>query len=71
MPKLKPLRNDGLVRLSDIIGPTGLVPISRSSWYARVRDGRFPKPVKLGPRLVAWRVEEIHDSIEKLASTRE
>ena len=64
------LKTEGLVRLRDIIGPSGLIPISRSSWYAGVKDGRFPKPVKLGRRIAAWRVEEIRDLIKRLGSSR-
>jgi prophage regulatory protein len=30
-----------------------------------VKDGRFPKPVKLGPRITAWRVEDIRELIAK------
>jgi len=52
---------EGFVRLKDIIGPTGLIPMCRSSFYAGIKDGRFPKPVKLGPRTVAWRVDEIRE----------
>jgi prophage regulatory protein len=44
------------VRLSSILAPTGPLPISRSSWWAGVASGRYPKPVKLGPRITAWRV---------------
>jgi prophage regulatory protein len=64
------LKADGFVRLRDIIGPFGLIPISRSSWYAGIKEGRFPKPVKLGPRISAWRVEEIRDLIKRLGSPR-
>ncbi|MGN6537622.1 MAG: helix-turn-helix transcriptional regulator [Mesorhizobium sp.] len=49
----------GLVRLSQILAPEGPIPIGRSSWWAGVKSGRFPKPVKLGPRTTAWRVEDI------------
>ncbi len=31
-----------------------------------VKDGRFPKPVKLGVKTTAWRVEDIRDLIERL-----
>ena len=37
----------------------GLVPVKKSCWWAGVKTGRFPKPVKLGPRVTAWRVEDI------------
>jgi predicted DNA-binding transcriptional regulator AlpA len=55
----------GFVRLSQIIGPSGPIPVARSTWWAGVRSGRFPKPVKLGPRITAWRVEDIRALIEK------
>jgi predicted DNA-binding transcriptional regulator AlpA len=51
--------NGGLVRLADILAPRGPIPVARSTWWAGVRSGRFPRPVKLGPRITAWRVEDI------------
>lgn len=60
----------GFLRLSQIIGNPkanppvpGVIPIGRSSWWAGVRAGRFPAPVKLGPRTTAWRVEDIRKLI--------
>jgi predicted DNA-binding transcriptional regulator AlpA len=58
-----PLAEDKLLRLDLIIAPKGPLPISASSWWAGVASGRFPKPVKLGPRTSAWRVEEIRKLI--------
>ena len=54
----------GLVRLSQILAPTGPIPVSKSTWWQGVRDGRFPKPLKLGPRTTVWRVEEIRALFE-------
>ncbi|MGD9711763.1 MAG: helix-turn-helix transcriptional regulator [Thermomicrobiales bacterium] len=54
----------GLIRLSSILAPHGPIPVSKSTWWAGVRTGRFPKPVKLGPRITAWRVEDIRNLIE-------
>lgn len=34
-------------------------PVSRATWYAGIKDGRFPQPIKLGPRAVAWRSADI------------
>lgn len=34
-------------------------PIGESSWWRGVADGRFPRPVKLSPRVSAWRVADI------------
>jgi len=55
----------GLVRLAQILAPNGPIPVSRSTWWAGIKDGRFPAPVKLGPRTTCWRAEAIHALIEK------
>lgn len=55
----------GYVRLRDIIKPNGPIPVSKSTWWAGVKDGRFPKPVKLGPKLTVWRIEDIRRLIEE------
>lgn len=36
-----------------------LIPIGRTTWWNGVKSGRFPKPVKLGTRITAWRAEDI------------
>jgi predicted DNA-binding transcriptional regulator AlpA len=54
------LPETGFLRLSSILRPHGPLPISKSSWWAGVKSGRYPTPVKLGPRITAWRAEEIH-----------
>jgi predicted DNA-binding transcriptional regulator AlpA len=55
----------GFLRLSSILAPNGPIPVGRSTWWAGIKSGRFPKPVKLGPRTTAWRVEDIRDLIER------
>ena len=45
----------GLVRLSSILAPAGPIPVSRSGWWAGVRSGRYPKPIKLGIFLARMR----------------
>lgn len=54
----------GFVRLSQILAPNGPIPVSKSTWWAGVGSGRYPKPVKLGPRITAWRVDDIRKLIE-------
>lgn len=54
----------GFLRASQILGNRkkgipALIPVSRSSWYAGVRDGKYPKPQKLGPRTSVWRASDI------------
>lgn len=34
-------------------------PVSRSELWARVREGRFPAPVKLSRKIAAWRSQDI------------
>ena len=53
------LPRSGFVRLAAIIGPGRPIPVSKSTWWEGVRCGRYPRPVKLGPRITAWRVEDI------------
>ncbi len=64
------LPETGYVRLPQIIGDckkniTGVYPVSRSSWYAGIQTGIYPKGVKLSKRCVAWRVEDIRALIER------
>jgi predicted DNA-binding transcriptional regulator AlpA len=52
----------GLVRLSRVLE---LVPISRSTFYAGQAKGLYPRPVAIGPRARAYRVEDIRALIAK------
>lgn len=54
----------GFVRLSAILAPEGPIPVSKSTWWQGVKDGRFPRPLKLGPRTTVWRAEEIRALFE-------
>lgn len=60
------LPSEGYVRLTQIIGDPNaeppipaVIPISKSSWWAGCKSGRYPAPVKLGPRTTAWKVSDI------------
>jgi predicted DNA-binding transcriptional regulator AlpA len=59
------LPQTGFVRLSSILAPRGPIPVGRSTWWKGVQTGRFPKPVKLGPRTTVWKVEDIRDLIDR------
>jgi len=48
--------NAGFLRLKSVLA---LIPISRSSWYQGVKEGRYPKAVKLSPRTSGWRKSDI------------
>jgi len=63
------LLQTGYLRLDQIIGNpkyglAPLVPVDKSTWWAGVKSGRFPKSIKLGPRTTVWRVEDIRKLIE-------
>lgn len=48
-----------MLRLAQILAPEGPIPVSRSTWWAGVKTGRFPAPIKLGPRITVWRADDI------------
>jgi prophage regulatory protein len=63
------LPETGFVRIWQIVGnkktnTPALIPIARSSFLNGVKTGKYPKPVKLGERTTAWRVEDIRLLIE-------
>ncbi len=67
------LPETGFVRIYQIVGDKkrnipAVLPISRSTFLSRVKDGAYPQPIKLGGRLVAWRVEDIRALIASLGS---
>ena len=47
---------EGYVRLPQVLAA---IPISKSSWWAGCKSGRYPAPVKLGPRTTVWKVSDI------------
>ena len=55
----------GFLRLAQVLT---LIPVSRSAWYDGVAEGRYPAPVRLGPRTAAYRVEDIVALIERLGA---
>lgn len=61
------LPETGFVRLPAILA---VFPVGASTWWRMVRDGRAPKPVKLGPATTAWRAEDIRELIADCAKKR-
>lgn len=57
-----------LIRFPEVIKRTSK---SRASIYVDVDRGTFPKPVKLGPRSVAFFEDEINQWLEDLAQIRD
>lgn len=60
------LPETGYLRIRQIVGDKksnpplpAIIPVGKSTWWNGVKIGRFPKPVKLGERTTAWKVEDI------------
>ena len=70
MIDLKTFPHTGFVRLSQILSP-GPIPVSKSTWWQGVKDGRFPKPQKLGPRTTVWLAEDIRALYERTTIAKE
>jgi prophage regulatory protein len=67
------LSNDSLLRLPDILGDSTatppirpLIPISRSAWWAGVKSGRYPRPLKLSANTTVWRARDIKAFLDSL-----
>jgi predicted DNA-binding transcriptional regulator AlpA len=54
----------GFLRLPQILS---VIPLGKTCWWEGVKSGRFPKPIKLSTRCVAWRAEDIRDLIKSLS----
>jgi prophage regulatory protein len=71
MPKSEySLPAEGFVRLQQIIGDRiakvpGVIPMSATAWYAGIRDGKYPKPVKTGG-ISLWSVSQIRQFMSDL-----
>ena len=52
-----------LLRMSKLAGRDGLIGVSKSTIWAWVARGQFPRPVRIGRRVTAWREEDIANFI--------
>lgn len=41
-----------------------ILPFSAATLWRKVKNGTFPKPVKLSDRITAWRVSDVQDWME-------
>jgi prophage regulatory protein len=70
-----------LLRLRQILGDRNanppvapIIPVSRSAWWAGVKTGTYPQPVKLSPRVTVWRASDVFAIVtphEKLGTKHE
>lgn len=55
------LPTHGLSRAKDVLK---LIPVSRTTLWRMVQNGKFPKPIKLSDHATAWRNQDILDWLE-------
>ena len=72
-PVSTPTPTPKFLRIESIVGNkkkgiVGILPISKSTWWAGVKSGRYPKPVKISIRCTAWLTEDV-DALEKSFSS--
>lgn len=60
-----PEKSERLLRLPQVLDR---IPYKRSRFLDLVRLGVFPRPVKLGPRAVAWPESQIDAVVQRIAS---
>ena len=58
------LENESLLRLPQVLK---IIPISKSAWWQGCKDGRYPKPIKLGPRTTVWKASDISAFMQQLS----
>lgn len=58
------LTPDRFLRLPEVLK---LFPVSKSTWWAGIKEGKYPKGTKIAPRVTAWRESEILSLISRLS----
>jgi len=56
------LPQTGYLRLPDVLK---VYPVSKSTWWAGIKNGKYPAGVKLSMRITAWKVEDIRALIQQ------
>ena len=68
MPINNSIPENGYLRLDQILQ---VYPVGRTTWWTGVKNGRFPKPVKLSSNITAWRAKDIQKLIKDVESSLE
>ena len=57
-------RSESFLRLPQVLA---IIPISKRAWWQGCKDGRYPQPIKLGPRTTVWRSADIFALVRRLS----
>lgn len=55
---------NGFLRLPQVLE---IIPISKSALWTGCKSGKYPQPLKLGPRTTVWRATDIMAFVEKMS----
>ena len=55
------------LRLSAVLQ---VIPVGKSTWWNGVKTGRFPAPIKLGPRTTVWKLSDIDALVREYSEVR-
>lgn len=67
------LPETGFLRVYQIVGDRkknipALIPVCRTTFLNKVKQGVWPQPIKISERSTAWRVEDIRALINELGN---
>lgn len=62
------MQSTGFLRLPQVLER---IPISRSAWWHGCKEGKFPRPIKLGPKMTVWYESDIVDFINGFAQCKQ
>jgi predicted DNA-binding transcriptional regulator AlpA len=72
------MHNQLFLRISQIVGNPkanppvpALIPVCKSTWWAGVKSGIFPRPIKFGSRTTVWRARDIYALADRMAEGAE
>ena len=57
-------RNTSLLRVPQVLER---FPVSKSKWWAGVKEGIYPQPIRLGSRCTMWRSDDIDQLIDRIS----
>lgn len=58
---MQEINRDRLLRLTEVLQ---IIPISKSSWWKGIQNGKYPQPIKLGPRTTCWRESDVLELLD-------
>lgn len=66
---------DRYLRLTQIVGNSkkgiaAIIPVGASSFWLGIKQGRYPQPIKLGPKTTVWLASEIYALVGRSAAPK-